>query len=202
MQVTAALLRRHVIAVVLFWVHLSSALLKNVTIDDSRGDELSGAVPAYVPDGGWTDQSTRYVTLDNSRLHLGTHHDTTAHAVDPTKQITFSFTGEYSSLIELPSIRLTINIGVALYIYCILANNPHPDTLPFDRLAQYKFFMDGQDAGSFRHDPDPNTQDYIYNALVFRADGLPNKQHDFKIQLDPSQAPVLILFDYAVYTVS
>lgn len=85
-----------------------------------------------------------------------------------------------------------------MYIYCIIANTP-PGRF-FDAFADYKFLIDGELAGEYRHDVE-NIPDYFYNTTVFATNTtLENKLHNVTIRMDSTEKPVLLLFDYAVYT--
>lgn len=85
-----------------------------------------------------------------------------------------------------------------MYIYCIIANTP-PGRF-FDAFADYKILIDGELAGEYRHDVE-KIPDYFYNTTVFATNTtLENKLHNVTIRLDSEEKPVLLLFDYAVYT--
>lgn len=90
-------------------------------------------------------------------------------------------------------------IGVSLYVYCIIANTP-PGPPFFDADADYKFLVDGQVVGKYTHAAAPNIPDYFYNTPVYVNTTLQNGIHNFTLLVDSPAKPVLLLFDYAVYT--
>ncbi|KAG9224100.1 hypothetical protein CCMSSC00406_0006768 [Pleurotus cornucopiae] len=154
---------------------------RNVTIDDAeKGAPVGHTVPTYSPTNGWSTGSS-FTQLDASKIHGGTWHDGTYHPGDAQpKEVNFAFT------------------GVSLYIYCIIANTP-PGRF-FDAFADYKILIDGELAGEYRHDVE-NIPDYFYNTTVFATNTtLENKSHNVTIRMDSTEKPVLLLFDYAVYT--
>ncbi|KAF9497104.1 hypothetical protein BDN71DRAFT_1445115 [Pleurotus eryngii] len=154
---------------------------RNVTIDDAeKGAPVGHTVPTYSPANGWSTGSS-FTQLDASKIHGGTWHDGTYHPGDAQpKEVNFAFT------------------GVSLYIYCIIANTP-PGRF-FDAFADYKILIDGELAGEYRHDVE-KIPDYFYNTTVFATNTtLENKSHNVTIRMDSTEKPVLLLFDYAVYT--
>lgn len=90
-------------------------------------------------------------------------------------------------------------IGISLYVYCIIANTP-PGPPFFDADADYKFLIDGELVGRYTHEAEPNIPDYFYNTPVYVNSTLQNKAHNFTLLVDSPAKPVLLLFDYAVYT--
>lgn len=82
-------------------------------------------------------------------------------------------------------------------MYCIIANTPPGRS--FDTSANYDFFLDGEFAVKYIHDAQ-TIPDYFYNTLVYVNTTMENKHHRFSIILDAREKPVLMLFDYAVYT--
>ncbi|KAF9497094.1 hypothetical protein BDN71DRAFT_1445099 [Pleurotus eryngii] len=159
------------------------AALRNVTIDDQFGDEQSRVRPTYAPTLGWTSGGAGAVKLDTSLVHKGTWHDTTLYPGGEPKRVNFTFT------------------GVSLYVYCIIANIP-PGPPFFDADADYKFLIDGELVGRYTHEAEPNIPDYFYNTPVYVNTTLQNKAHNFTLLVDSPAKPVLLLFDYAVYTAS
>lgn len=57
----------------------SLAILKNVTVDDTKGDELSGTMPTYLPTGDWSTGGCKgCLAKPNASLAFdGTWHDAT-----------------------------------------------------------------------------------------------------------------------------
>ncbi|KDQ26562.1 hypothetical protein PLEOSDRAFT_1113117 [Pleurotus ostreatus PC15] len=134
-----------------------------------------------MPPGGWTLRggAKGFAKPDPSLTYNRTWHDATQHAGDLTKTVNFNFTG--------PS----------LYVYCIIANTPPGRS--FDTSAHYNFFLDGKFVGTYIHDPQA-IPDYFYDSLVYVNTTMENEHHSFSIILDAREKPVLMLFDYAVYT--
>ncbi|KAI0354713.1 hypothetical protein OH77DRAFT_1404809, partial [Trametes cingulata] len=157
------------------------SLSVNRTIDDEKGDSVSGVVPSYSPIGSWSQGSTCegcFIHLDPSQTFDGTWHDSTHTPGDPEPRvITAHFT------------------GTAVYVYNVLAN-----TVPFTTTyTNIVFTLDGTSAGSFVHVPTDST-DFQYDVPVFARDGLPNTDHTIVIEATGDTNSSLVLFDYIVYT--
>ncbi len=178
----------------------SVAALRNITIDDQFGDELSRVRPTYAPTLGWTSGGGGAVKLNTSSVHNGTWHDTTLYPGGEPKRVNFTFTGEYQILwCSWIQDRNGYMIGISLYVYCIIANTP-PGPPFFEADADYKFLIDGELVGRYTHEAEPNIPDYFYNTPVYVNTTLENKLHNFTLLVDSPAKPVLLLFDYAVYT--
>ncbi|KAF7430963.1 hypothetical protein PC9H_006678 [Pleurotus ostreatus] len=161
---------------VLFFTFISQASaqgsLTNVTVDD--------ASPSVRYLNGWSPGPSLYIQLDTSKLFNGTWHDTTHYTQDiTTKEMHVNFT------------------GVAVYLYAVIANQPSGK--PFDAFADYKFLLDDVVVGEYRHEVE-DTTDFFYNVPIYVNTTLPDKEHRFSVLIDSTEKPVLMLFDYLVYT--
>ncbi|PIL31270.1 hypothetical protein GSI_05968 [Ganoderma sinense ZZ0214-1] len=167
----------------LFLSHLATATRTNRTIDDEKGDSVSGLLPEFSPPGAWHQGSTCgtacLVHLDPSQTLDGTWHDATYEPNDP----------------EPRSITMRFN-GTAVYVYNVLAN-----TVAYaDTGTNITFALDGSPVGHYRHIP-RNTTLFDYNVPVYSNGTLQNTEHQLVIQAAGAmQSPSLILFDYVVYT--
>ncbi|KAF8552919.1 hypothetical protein OG21DRAFT_1498083 [Imleria badia] len=156
------------------------ATLHNVTVDDAilTGD----VVPQYLPSASLWDQgsncSTYLVQPDPSQAYNGTWHYATFQPRTKVSQtIEFTFRGS------------------ALYIFFILANTvPQAETL-----TDMIFYLDEIAVGTFVHAPSSST-DYQYNVPVYVNESLVSGEHTMMIEPVNSGNPVLMLFDYLVYT--
>ncbi|KAI0713163.1 hypothetical protein C8T65DRAFT_739032 [Cerioporus squamosus] len=157
------------------------ALSTNRTIDDERGDSVTGLVPEYSPPGAWHQGSTCsacFVHLDTSQVLNGTWHDTTHHPGDP----------------EPRSITMRFN-GTAVYVYNVIPNT----VTNADTGTNLTFSMDGARVGTFTHTPSSSTE-FDYNIPVHSSTDLKNQEHTLVIQTVGDTSSSLILFDYVVYT--
>ncbi|TFK88884.1 hypothetical protein K466DRAFT_487976 [Polyporus arcularius HHB13444] len=153
----------------------------NRTIDDEKGDSVSGLVPEYTPPGAWHQGSTCSICtvhLDTEQVLDGTWHDTTHSPDDP----------------EPRSITMRFN-GTAVYVYNVIPNtiaNTNTGT-------NLTFAIDGALVGTFTHTPSSSTE-FDYNTPVHSSTDLKNQEHTLVIQTVGDTSPSLILFDYVVYT--
>ncbi|KAH9897633.1 hypothetical protein C8Q73DRAFT_681944 [Cubamyces lactineus] len=158
-----------------------TSLATNRTIDDEKGDSVTGLVPSYSPVGSWSQGSTCsgcYIHLDTSQVFDGTWHDSTHTPGDPEPRvITAQFT------------------GTAVYVYNALAN-----TVPWTTtLTNLTFTLDGASAGQYVHIPTDST-DFQYDVPVFVKENLANTDHTITIEATGDTNSSLVLFDYIVYT--
>ena len=148
------------------------------TIDDQKGDSVTGLIPTY--SGAWNEGpecTGCSVQPDPSQAFGGTWHDATVHPGDPIRTMTASFN------------------GTAVTVYGILAH-----TIPYiTTLTNVTFLLDNQPAGSFFNDPTSST-DYQYNVPMFSAQDLPNAEHTVTLEITGDTNAALILFDYITYT--
>ncbi|KAJ8695282.1 hypothetical protein PTI98_007888 [Pleurotus ostreatus] len=157
-----------------------NAALRNVTIDDRFGDAMTHVVPSYIPPNKWSPNGGS-ARPNASLAHNGTWHDATYHPKNAPHKASFSFT------------------GVSLYVYCIIANTPPPHSDTFDAFANYTFFLDEELVGTYTHKAE-KTHDFFYNVAVYVNQTMTNGSHNFSIAAYSQDQPVLLLFDYAVYT--
>jgi hypothetical protein len=102
---------------------------------------------------------------------------------------------------SFPNTPLTASInftGIAVYVYCIVANtNTNPDGF-----VDLTFFLDDDFVGNFINPPSPSgLPPYLYNVLVYGNDSLPDGIHTIRLQNGYPHGPMsLLLFDYLTYT--
>ncbi|KAL4259315.1 hypothetical protein AB1N83_009233 [Pleurotus pulmonarius] len=156
---------------------------RNITIDDQFGDERTHVVPTFMPTDDWIIGGTGGSVMPcRSLAYKGTWHDTTHRVGTPATSVSFGFTGE------------------CLYVYCIIANLERGSELY--AFADYKFVVDGELVGRYTRVPEEtNVPLYFINTLVYANTSMENRFHNFSIVLDSTVQPVLLLFDYAVYTI-
>jgi hypothetical protein len=182
------------------------AVPQNRTIDDQRGDAVTGFMPVYQPAKGWSFGPECPTCFINAQKHVdtadifdGTWHDTTAGPGD-VKNVTLSFTGAFSlSFVPKPPIHL--RAGTAIYVFCMVPNFVQ-DTTTAVRLS---FTLDGVQKGTFLHEPDLTNQAIAYNVPVLSLAGLANSPHTLVVSPTATsggdlQDSSLMLFDYAIYT--
>ncbi|KAJ7625686.1 hypothetical protein FB45DRAFT_70725 [Roridomyces roridus] len=154
---------------------LSTGATVTATIDDTRGDSQTGAMPVYLPVGAFSSDTTDWegpVDPDPTQAFDGTWQ-----AVGPSASVTLSFT------------------GTGIDVFCILAN-----TLPTD----LSFTLDGAPYyPSFSRTPDASAPDLMYGeqGRVLSIDGLDQVAHQLVIAPNPPAGSndTLFLFDYARY---
>ncbi|KAI0757342.1 hypothetical protein C8Q80DRAFT_1091069 [Daedaleopsis nitida] len=164
------------------------ATLVNVTIDDTLGDERTGAQIVYEPPDVWkVGQNCIDCTakLDQSQLQNGTWHEGTLSAIS-----------ESAGVANQPLTATAAFEGVAVFIYCAVA---HTFTSPVGRSAM-TFYIDNEQVGHFTQETtgDSNIQ---YNLLVYSNTTLSSGNHTIMIEngvLNDEQS--LILLDYILYT--
>ncbi|EIW56430.1 uncharacterized protein TRAVEDRAFT_83638, partial [Trametes versicolor FP-101664 SS1] len=158
----------------------------NRTIDDQKGDTVTGFMPTYFPrDFKWNIGQTctactvkSGTLIDPDQVFDGTWHDATHYGQnDTTISVQVDFT------------------GTAVYMYNILVN-----TVAGTRtsLTTLHFYLDGEQVGTFTHDRD-NTTEVIYNALVYKNTSLSNTPHSLVAEASGADY-ILFLFDYVIYT--
>ena len=161
-----------------------SAVLVNVTIDDSLGDSENGAQIAYLPPGGWNygpdcRECPATPLLDVKKAHDGTWHDSTS----STSQGDVS--GQGLRIAKVPF------HGTAIYIYCMVANT----------YSELTFLIDDRPAGSYVHNPRIGGEPVTYNVPVYANLTLPDGNHTLVIQNGRIGGPKsLILLDYIIYS--
>ena len=158
------------------------SILVNRTIDDERGDSLTGQKPLYTPEDQWHQGATCSVclvnpsTLDTSQIFDTTWHDGTYDLGGEDFTVQANFT------------------GTAVYVFNIIPNTVSGATT----LTNLTFTLDGDFVGQFTHTPDA-TADVTYRAPVYTNTTLSNSEHSLIMRAGGLNAS-LILFDYIVYT--
>lgn len=157
---------------------------RNITIDDQKGDLITGRLPVFLPTPNWAVSPCNgcHAQPDPSQAFDGTWHDATSKASSPRiVQIAFN--------------------GTALYVFGILANTIIDGDAFTSTGTNLTFELDNEPAGSFTHIPTDSTE-YQYNALFYGNDNIPNGEHQFTLTTqDVTTDNFLVLFDYAIYTV-
>ncbi|KAJ8701372.1 hypothetical protein PTI98_000167 [Pleurotus ostreatus] len=186
---------------------LVGAILVNVTIDDTFGDQFYTLFPQYTHPFLPPNQHDRYpkyipntntvppvwkqgpacttcgVKLDQEQVMSGTWYDGRwdEHSKEQTR-VEFTFW------------------GTAIYIYSIVSNR-------LTDLQNYEFYIDNPNlpVGNFTYSAD-GSNSYIYHYLLYSNTDLQDGQHTFTLASSkPDDGSVngilmLVLFDYAVYT--
>ncbi|KAJ7689461.1 hypothetical protein B0H17DRAFT_1135042 [Mycena rosella] len=153
------------------------ATISNRTIDDTKGDAITGFLPIYAPTQQWnvgTDCSGCLVQPDPSQLFDYTWHDTTQGDGGVPSSVTLNFT------------------GTAIYLFCVV-----PNTITFaTTLVNLNFTLDGVPIGTFTHVPD-SSSDILYSVPVLSSQNLKNEPH---ILVAETAGNSLFVFDVAMYT--
>ncbi|OCH92669.1 hypothetical protein OBBRIDRAFT_726328 [Obba rivulosa] len=160
-----------------------SAILRNVSIDDTYGDPTTGEHFVYTPAQAWNNSQT--CDRCASDPDLGLSFDQTWHeATTPTNPfVTTNATVKFQ--------------GTALYVYCILSYFSQ-----FWGNIDMTFYIDGEVHGSFVEYP-PNTPNgtYHYSTLVFFTDALSQENHTFTlVNGEVTKTRSLVVLDYIQYT--
>ncbi|KAI0354223.1 hypothetical protein OH77DRAFT_1426270 [Trametes cingulata] len=162
-----------------------SASLVNRTIDDQKGDSVTGAVPLFAPPDTWHIGQTcagcavRAPTIDPGQVFEGTWHDSTFRGLgQPAQDIEIHFQGS------------------AIYAFHIIINGPVPSAKTLTNLT---FYLDGNLDGTYEHEPDGTGPLFLYNVSVYGNSNIPYGDHVLQI-VSTGVDPALVLFDYAVYT--
>ncbi|EJD35784.1 hypothetical protein AURDEDRAFT_188603 [Auricularia subglabra TFB-10046 SS5] len=163
-----------------------SARVLNVTIDDTLGDERSGAIPQYEEDwrarsvGGAPCNECR-AQPDGTRVFKGTWHDKSTYEKDPRATVSLEFS------------------GTRIYVFFVLFNEIDTGL----KNTRLRFYLDGSPdaAGEFLHLLDPAGPQYLYDQLVFDSQSLEFGNHTLLVSsYSDGTTGSLSLFDYAVYT--
>ncbi|OSD04809.1 hypothetical protein PYCCODRAFT_1433148 [Trametes coccinea BRFM310] len=161
---------------------VTTADLVNRTIDDQRGDSVTGAKPSWAPDNGWAQGQIcgtcgiNSALVDIDKVHDGTWLDSTYRPGQPDSVITASFA------------------GTAVYVFNLIANSYGA----IGTQTNLSFSIDGTYMGQYVHLPDPSST-ILYNVCVFSTSTLPNQTHTLEMRATGPNGS-LILFDYIVYT--
>ncbi|KAJ7275496.1 hypothetical protein B0H12DRAFT_263635 [Mycena haematopus] len=170
---------------VFFWFLNSHALLVNVTIDDTTGDPLTGALVTYTPLDAWTEsgplpctQSCPPGTPNVQSLNGWTYHNST-------------FSPNSGSF---PNVPLTATVQFnAVYVYCALSRSPNAN-------ADMTFFLDGVVVGNFTQTP-IGTAGFDYDVLVYANPSILPGAHTLTLQNGHQNGvESVMILDSIVYT--
>ncbi|KAJ7204701.1 hypothetical protein GGX14DRAFT_368389 [Mycena pura] len=169
--------RFSVLSLAYFLTQLSSCFAANRTIDDTKGDPITGFIPIYTPATSWNvgqNCSGCFVQPDPDLAFDSTWHDATQHDGDTPISVTLEST------------------GTAVYLFSIVPNTV-PSATTFVNL---QFTLDGAPVGSFTHPPDSSST-FEYSVPVLSLENLVNEPHTLVAEPDGTS---LFLFDFAIYT--
>ncbi|KZV87432.1 hypothetical protein EXIGLDRAFT_839965 [Exidia glandulosa HHB12029] len=166
-------------------VAIGSVSVANTTIDDTFGDERTGAVPVYTSVHLWnarssSDGCTTCGAQPDGSQFLNRSHDESTYAGQIASNMSISF------------------IGTSIRLYCALANEVNLNP----RATHLVFFLDNSVApvSTFDHEPTADIG-YAYNQLVYDSGALPLGKHTVLVSnVATADVGSLILFDYAVYS--
>ncbi|KAH7106632.1 hypothetical protein BKA62DRAFT_687716 [Auriculariales sp. MPI-PUGE-AT-0066] len=183
---------RRLLAFSLFFT-AATAAFRNVTIDDTNGDEVTGEKPVYsgATDTTWAAkvagddcaQCKSETKPDAAQMHMGTWHDSTAYVNQDAAKVEFTFT------------------GTAVYIFATL---PSDDVTGYTQNHLY-LTVDGSRRDTFDYIPDNTTTGYRYQQNVMSALNLQSGSHTVTIVSNETAVgdymmASIFLFDYAIYT--
>ncbi|KAI0334238.1 hypothetical protein GY45DRAFT_1318718 [Cubamyces sp. BRFM 1775] len=172
-------------------VSFAASASVNRTIDDQKGDSVTGATPLYLPETGiWNIGQTCSICviraggdpIDTGEVFDGTWHDAVHYGTpgDPDLVIQASFTGH------------------AVYVYHIVLNAAIPGVpITATNLA---FYIDNEYVGAYTHKPgNGTTPPVLYQVPVYSNDSLVQGEHLIQI-ITSGKTPAVVLFDYIAYT--
>ncbi|KAJ7061717.1 hypothetical protein C8F01DRAFT_1286723 [Mycena amicta] len=157
-------------------------LAVNRTIDDTRGDSVTGQAVQFLPASTvWFTSTTCTECLDVPDASLSADNTWTAALY----------------LASIRSISVTMKFSrTAIYIFFIIPNFAAETGLESEVLCD--FLIDGAKVGNFHHQSD-GSGGFAYNSLVYQKTGIPNGNHVFVIQTTGT-TPAVVIFDRAIYT--
>ncbi|KAI0325130.1 hypothetical protein GY45DRAFT_1374991 [Cubamyces sp. BRFM 1775] len=174
----------------LIWAGTVSGALINRTIDDQKGDSVTGVTPLFFPGGGIWNAGQTCTTcaihaggkpIDTEHVFDGTWYDATYHGT----------TGEQELVIQ---VNFT---GQAVYVYHIVLNALIDGIITTTDLG---FYLDGEHVGAYTHQPGNGTNPAVlYQVPVYTNDSLTQGEHMLQITTSGT-IPALVLFDYIEYT--
>ncbi|KAF9261621.1 hypothetical protein L218DRAFT_869373 [Marasmius fiardii PR-910] len=178
-------------AVLLVFLINSSHLFANAKtipriIDDTYGDQATGFMPIYYPQGDtiWqrncSAQDGCLITPDPALAQNGTWTAAT-----------------YRTSLEDMGLRLQFK-GTAISVYFIIANNVGA-TSYVTATTEAKFTMDGVFKSKYIHEP-TSRLGLQYNVEVYNETGLDDSLHVLEISTGKLDHEVYIAFDHAKYT--
>ena len=172
------------------WAGFASGVLVNRTIDDQKGDSVTGVTPLFLPDGGIWNAGQTCTTcairaggkpIDTEHVFDGTWYDATYHGM----------AGEQELVVQ---VNFT---GQAVYVYHIVLNALIDGIITTTDLG---FYLDGESVGSYTHQPgNGTTPAVLYQVPVYTNDSLVQGDHMLQITTSGTIA-ALVLFDYIEYT--
>jgi len=153
-------MRKHTLAVGLLLVQSVLCAMKNVSIDDTKGDPVTGQQILYSP--AWTfgpgcQACTAKVTPAQNAFD-GTWHDSTHEVGGPIISASAKFNGS------------------AVYVMCILTRT----TVGPDGNTDMTFLLDDEMAGTFSLAPN-GSPGYMFNVPVFVRENLSPGSHNITI---------------------
>ncbi|PFH48500.1 hypothetical protein AMATHDRAFT_65349 [Amanita thiersii Skay4041] len=155
------------------------AILRNRTIDDKYGDEVTGHLPRYITTSKvsniWKNNTCTDCKIkpELSRAHNGTWTAVTFDADVQDATITLNFK------------------GVAIYVYLIVSNT-------IETNCMFTLDNNNPDSRPFNSPADPSASSLEYNVLAFTKSDIEDGDHQLVISGNP---PTTYLnFDYAIYT--
>ncbi|KAJ7157704.1 hypothetical protein C8R43DRAFT_883130 [Mycena crocata] len=166
---------------------LASGSAVNRTIDDTRGDSVTGAQVQYLPivpasEGPlWFNQSSCAGCADVPDANL---------AFDNTWSAAL-----YLADIGTMSLRMKFS-GTAIYVFFIIPNFSADSGLA--SVVRCTFFLDGVSVGSFTHNSD-GSGTFKYDTIVYKNTSIPNGDHVLLVETTGTD-PAIVIFDFAIYT--
>lgn len=202
------------LGICLFWsilpqISANTSSIKNITVDDSKSDPLTGNTIKYSPATGWHQGNNCpqcEAKADPGQVAFGTWQEATYNPNAtknqsnqnevPTAQ--FAFIGQYHC--RVPRSRLIpFTPGSAIYVYGI---HSHSSDSP-NSSSDVFFYIDGVQIGHYSYTPAPNSsQSFTYNVVLCANSSIGLGQHHLTIQNGQSQGGggSLLLLDKLIYT--
>ncbi|KAJ6519372.1 hypothetical protein C8R45DRAFT_918412 [Mycena sanguinolenta] len=171
----------------LFLCFLNCYASVNVTIDDTNGDSLTGALVTYSPAKAWTESGPSPCTLScpPTTPNVEDMNDWTYH------NSTFSPNSG-----EFPNVPLTATVqfnGSAVYVYCALSRSPNAN-------SDMTFFLDGVVVGQFIK-TSVGSAGFDYSVLVYANSSIPSGPHTLTLQNGQQNGvESVMILDSIVYT--
>ncbi|EJD00595.1 uncharacterized protein FOMMEDRAFT_159343 [Fomitiporia mediterranea MF3/22] len=167
----------------------NSAATSNVTIDDAFGNPNTGGHILYFPSTSWQRGDGCTTCAAKPPAGTGAYRGTWHEALfEPANTSTPN-----SNNGKIISASATFT-GTAVYVNCILTGstaNPNGNT-------DLTFFLDGNQAGTFRQNPNGDTTYRL--QTVFAAAGLSDAQHTIRLETGNAGQEALVLLDSIIYT--
>ncbi|KAK0429581.1 hypothetical protein EV421DRAFT_544512 [Armillaria borealis] len=160
--------------------------LTNHTIDDTLGDQLTGFQVDYSP-----------ASYAGALIWKNASQCSNCAIVPSSSSAMYNTWTSATYYPALGNVTAQIDFhGSAIYIYLILSNFPQSTGLVSDAICDFR--IDGEVAGSFRHDTD-GTYQFEYNVLAYSNATLGDDDHSLLIEISGVE-PSYVIFDYVVYT--